>query len=286
MDEGNHPESNLQTRSRILDEDVLCTTCGYDLRGLPADGNCPECGSSIAAQFLTINDFRRAGQALWLLGVSFLGTGLTILLGSSCVCSVRPIVLLLIALALGGFSIARAWAIIALCRHAGIQTRLGRRMYRQPLFWTGAVDSTIALLMMVLIVAAMASVDLRLSVEAHLAVGFAWVAATAVCMWAAAAFARSISGQADAPEMRRDIRLQRIFLVVLWGIEALAVAAIPLMEAGTRGLDMAEGILYSVACLLLTMILLGLAIFLAARITFRILTRVARTIHPHGEETT
>ncbi len=27
---------------------VICNNCGYDLRGLPAEGNCPECGAPIA----------------------------------------------------------------------------------------------------------------------------------------------------------------------------------------------------------------------------------------------
>lgn len=28
--------------------DILCEACGYTLNGLPADGNCPECGASVA----------------------------------------------------------------------------------------------------------------------------------------------------------------------------------------------------------------------------------------------
>ena len=30
----------------IVDQDVLCVICGYNLRGLDRSGNCPECGTA------------------------------------------------------------------------------------------------------------------------------------------------------------------------------------------------------------------------------------------------
>jgi hypothetical protein len=33
--------------SRITADDLICIQCGYDLRTLPADSNCPECGRAI-----------------------------------------------------------------------------------------------------------------------------------------------------------------------------------------------------------------------------------------------
>jgi hypothetical protein len=32
----------------MIDRDLLCAQCGYDLRGLDAGGRCPECGSAVA----------------------------------------------------------------------------------------------------------------------------------------------------------------------------------------------------------------------------------------------
>jgi len=47
--------------------DIPCANCGYNLRGLPAAGACPECGTVIAASVLSL------GSALvsrgWILGV-------------------------------------------------------------------------------------------------------------------------------------------------------------------------------------------------------------------------
>ncbi len=31
----------------IIEDDRLCITCGFEIRGLPSDGKCPECGTSI-----------------------------------------------------------------------------------------------------------------------------------------------------------------------------------------------------------------------------------------------
>jgi len=30
-----------------LDEDIACLKCGYNLRGLPTDDACPECGTAV-----------------------------------------------------------------------------------------------------------------------------------------------------------------------------------------------------------------------------------------------
>jgi hypothetical protein len=38
----------LASDAKVLDRDVACASCKYNLRGLPLDGKCPECGGSIA----------------------------------------------------------------------------------------------------------------------------------------------------------------------------------------------------------------------------------------------
>lgn len=42
------PDAAQASAARFLDRDVACVRCSYNLRGLPASGNCPECGEPIA----------------------------------------------------------------------------------------------------------------------------------------------------------------------------------------------------------------------------------------------
>ncbi|MCC6968647.1 MAG: hypothetical protein IT434_00340 [Phycisphaerales bacterium] len=42
------PDAAQASAARFLDRDVSCVRCSYNLRGLPASGNCPECGEPIA----------------------------------------------------------------------------------------------------------------------------------------------------------------------------------------------------------------------------------------------
>jgi hypothetical protein len=35
----------IATRTRSGDDDSFCVSCGYNLRGLPPDSRCPECGA-------------------------------------------------------------------------------------------------------------------------------------------------------------------------------------------------------------------------------------------------
>jgi hypothetical protein len=47
-----------QVRAMLTpDEWVPCRTCGYDLRGLSRDGDCPECGTAIAASLTVAGRF-------------------------------------------------------------------------------------------------------------------------------------------------------------------------------------------------------------------------------------
>ena len=37
----------LDDDGRILEDDLACLACGYNLRGLLPDGACPECGTAV-----------------------------------------------------------------------------------------------------------------------------------------------------------------------------------------------------------------------------------------------
>src|SRR3954471_13836356 len=41
-----------ETHAAIIQSDMECSGCRYDLRGMPADGRCPECGQAIAITLL------------------------------------------------------------------------------------------------------------------------------------------------------------------------------------------------------------------------------------------
>jgi uncharacterized repeat protein (TIGR04138 family) len=47
-----------------IDDDIYCGTCQYNLRGLRVDGNCPECGASIAGGLTTDDEFGAIARAL------------------------------------------------------------------------------------------------------------------------------------------------------------------------------------------------------------------------------
>jgi hypothetical protein len=62
-------EPNESAASATISEDVQCLACGYNLRGLTAEGNCPECGGAVRAtlEFLQkqpdLRAFRLLGRA-------------------------------------------------------------------------------------------------------------------------------------------------------------------------------------------------------------------------------
>ncbi len=48
----------------ILTDDRLCVHCGYNLRGLPLDGKCPECGEAVRRSLL--GDLLKYADPDWL----------------------------------------------------------------------------------------------------------------------------------------------------------------------------------------------------------------------------
>lgn len=57
--------------SGTLRSSVACSQCGYDLRGLRRDGDCPECGASIHATLAAVPAPRPLLPTRWLLVVAF-----------------------------------------------------------------------------------------------------------------------------------------------------------------------------------------------------------------------
>jgi hypothetical protein len=75
------PDSALSAQGDVVTADAPCVRCGYNLRGLPHDGNCPECGIVVCGS-LDPNTLRFADRA-WLRRLS---TGLSLLIAGF-VCS-------------------------------------------------------------------------------------------------------------------------------------------------------------------------------------------------------
>lgn len=77
-DELDIPELPRELTHAVVVPDLKCRRCGYNLRGLPADGQCPECGFDIwgtivhetdleASQLPKLHDARGVGNGLFML---------------------------------------------------------------------------------------------------------------------------------------------------------------------------------------------------------------------------
>src|SRR5689334_24506997 len=65
----------------VLETDVPCRKCSYNLRGLSADGRCPECGTPVGLSVQ--GDFLRYSDPTWLKtlweGADFVLTGVIVI---------------------------------------------------------------------------------------------------------------------------------------------------------------------------------------------------------------
>lgn len=86
-----------------LDSSLLCVSCGYDLRGLPAEGACPECATPIARSLL--GDRLAGADVRWLTlvhrGQKLAAWGLTILIAGFGAFVALPFWLLLLSIGSG-----------------------------------------------------------------------------------------------------------------------------------------------------------------------------------------
>lgn len=101
-----------------IEVDTACLHCGYNLRGLRADGRCPECGSPIGRSVL--GNYLRCSDVSWLQTIArgttikLWGIGLSIALGFMVgIMSAigLPEALVLPALIAGGLTLWGAWLI-------------------------------------------------------------------------------------------------------------------------------------------------------------------------------
>ena len=131
-----------------LDVDLACRSCGYDLRGVAADGRCPECGTPALASVLDRADHAAAGlpplDRPWLAGAALatcisslaLGTILRFALDVAGGAAGDPILASLSA----GCAVTSLLSGLTMTRRFGSRHRRARRIFAIALAaWTAAV---------------------------------------------------------------------------------------------------------------------------------------------------
>jgi hypothetical protein len=99
--------------SPTLTTDLPCHRCHYNLRGLPSDSRCPECGEAIASSVAAANPALNAKVAHWF---NQLALGALLLAGAAVVACLIPLsyvrsqlILYLFAILAGGLAAAGTW---------------------------------------------------------------------------------------------------------------------------------------------------------------------------------
>ena len=134
------PAEPLETPAKGLaaaaavDRDASCIECGYNLRGLPIDGTCPECGAGIAASLEAAERWGLSGDGLrdTVRGLRQIRTSLVL----TSIVMVLPILLVLVladAGEVGGYFALPIWSGVVACEQGlwllgiGSLTRPARR---------------------------------------------------------------------------------------------------------------------------------------------------------------
>lgn len=122
-----HGASAAQGTGEVVSDDRPCITCGYNLRMLPLAGQCPECGTPVAATPVTANllaaprshlQWLRVGAVLMLIATAMFGTAVLALAGVVLAGPPRlPAILLIgVAGALGAAGVACVTGLVILTR--------------------------------------------------------------------------------------------------------------------------------------------------------------------------
>lgn len=100
----------FQTAPRVVELDVNCRKCGYNLRGLTTEMRCPECGTAVA--YSVMGDFIRFSDPGW---VMHLRSGVRMILSG-----IAVYVIILILGIVAGMAAARSGAMPMIAVLAGI----------------------------------------------------------------------------------------------------------------------------------------------------------------------
>jgi len=180
---------DAETAPLTIAADHSCVGCGYNLRGLPVDGRCPECGNTVTASFLATSGFERAWVEDLRDGAGLIVTAYGTLFTSVCLFAV----LLLVVLPLDAdalFLFTGLAAAISLLVAAGVADRglmivCGRTsarlesqepLRRRVIFAARALRATVALALVLFLL-------LEASFSPFLMVLLALVAAAAALLW-------------------------------------------------------------------------------------------------------
>lgn len=201
------PQTKGEHTTATISTDLHCVACGYNLRGLPAEGRCPECGTEISRSRLLFRrpDLVRLGLALT--GVSFL-----------IICLYPAAVLL------------RVIGIHQLRQHASLESIVGLRRAIHVMWFTCLIEVVIAAVFTIAWIAIQFSTAWWLQ-------GAFWITvlAAAVCSliiaWCAGTLGARLADFLVPTAIKTATRALRLLIGIASGIVLVFLLSIPLVSA-------------------------------------------------------